>query len=102
MPEAAPDPVVADLAHFGHLKIPLLEDLKDFRLFALLQHDQHALLAFGEQDFVGQHAGFAHGHTIQVQMQPGSATPGHFHRGGGEPGRTHVLDANDYVALHEL
>ena len=47
------------LADVDGMQVPLVEDLLDFGLTPFLDDQQHALLRFGEHDFVRRHAGFA-------------------------------------------
>ena len=67
-----------------------------------LQHHQHALLAFGEHDLVGGHAGLAHRHLVEVELDAEPALAGHLDRGRGQARRAHVLDRDDGVARHQL
>ncbi len=71
-------------------------------LAAGAQHHQHPLLAFAEHDLVGGHAGLAHRHQVEVERDAEPALAGHLDRGRGQPGRAHVLDRDDRVALHQF
>ena len=57
---------VGEMADDGEVELPLLEDPARQLLAAGLQHDQHALLAFGEHELVGVHAGLAHRHLVEL------------------------------------
>ena len=86
------------LGHFadvGGVQVPFFENRLDLRLAAFLHDDQHALLAFGEENFVGIHAGLALGDLVQLDVDAGAAARGRLAGGAGQPRRAHVLDADD-------
>ena len=62
-----------DLAHPHGMQIPFLEDALDFRLASALDHHQHALLRFGEHDFVRRHTGLALRNERDVDVHAGAA-----------------------------
>ncbi len=86
----------------GEIQLPLVEDGAGPALGAGAQHHQHALLAFRQHDLVGGHAGLAHRHGVQVQVDAEPAFRGHFERRGGEAGGPHVLDGDDRIGGHQL
>ena len=93
---------VGEMADDGEVELPLLEDLARRVLAAGLQHHQHALLAFGEHDLVGGHAGLAHRHLVELELDAEAALGRHLERRGGEAGRAHVLDGDDGVGRHQF
>ncbi len=62
----AHDVVGGDDADLGAVEAPLCEDVEDFLFAALFGDEEHALLRFGEHDFVGGHAGFALGDEVEL------------------------------------
>ena len=82
------------------VQAPLPEDAEDFVLAALLGHQQHALLRFGEHDLVGRHAGFALRHAVQIDLDADFAAAAHLAGGAGQAGGAHVLNADDRAGLH--
>ncbi len=46
--------------------------------------------------------GFAHRHAVEIERDAEPALAGHLDRRRGEPGRAHVLDRDDRVALHQF
>src|SRR5450432_2434913 len=85
---------------FGGFETPLPEHAEDFVLPALLRHQQHALLAFGEHDLIGGHAGFALRDAVQFDLNSDFAAAAHFASGAGEAGCAHVLNTDDCAGLH--
>ena len=85
--------VTASSPHFS-------EDAEDFVLAAFLRDQQHALLRLAQHDLVGRHAGFALRHQIQLDLQAHAAAPAHLAGRAGQPGRAHVLNADDRAGLH--
>ena len=63
-------------------------------------HQQHALLAFGEHDLVGGHAGFALRNEVELDVEAHAAARAHLAGGTGQAGRAHVLNADDGAGLH--
>ena len=86
----------------GEVQFPLAEDLLGFRLAARLEHHEHALLAFRQHHLVRRHALLAARHLVEVEFDARATLVRHFAGRGGEPGRTHVLDADDGVRRHEF
>ena len=79
---------------------PLGEDAQDFVFAAFFGDEQHALLAFGEHDLVGAHAGFALRHEVELDIEADAAARAHLAGGAGEAGSAHVLNADDGAGLH--
>ena len=69
-------------------------------LAALDGDEEHALLAFGEHDFVGGHAGFALGDEVELDIEADAAAGAHLAGGTGKAGGTHILNAYDCAGLH--
>ena len=84
-----------DSADDDGIESPLGENAQDFVFPALLRHQQHALLAFGEHDLVRAHGGFALGHAVELDVKAHAAARAHLAGGAGEAGGAHVLDADD-------
>ena len=63
-------------------------------------HEQHALLTFGEHDFVSGHPGFALRNEIELDVETDAAARTHFASGASEAGSAHILNANDSAGLH--
>src|SRR5271157_1303680 len=82
------------------VETPLLKDLEDFVFAAPGGHQQHPLLALGEHDFIGGHAGFALRDEVQLDVESDAAAGAHLAGGTGQPGGAHVLDADDGAGLH--
>ena len=78
------------------------EDAQDFVFAALFGDQQHALLALGEHDLVGGHAGFALRNKVELNVEAHAAARAHLAGGAGESGRAHVLNADDGAGLHGL
>ena len=55
-----------------------------------------------EHDFVGPHAGLAHWHAVQRQLNAEAALARHLKAGGGKASRPHILDGNDRIGGHQL
>ena len=96
------DAVPRHLPDNARVQVPLLEDLQDLALPALLRDHEHPLLGLGEQELVGGHPLLALRHLVQVHRDAGPGPGGHLEGGGGQPRRPHVLDAHDGVRLHQL
>ena len=90
--------VIIHDADMGVGEIPFFKDGADFVFLAFFDDDEHAFLGFGEQDFVGGHAGFAFRHEVDVDFNACAATAGGFAGRAGEAGGAHVLDAGDASA----
>ena len=94
LPSSVTTPMVtASSPHF-------LKTLKTSSSRALLGDQQHALLGFGKQHFVGRHAGFALGDEVEIDIDADAAAAAHFAGGGGESGRAHVLNGDDGAGFH--
>ena len=91
-----------DRAHDHRVQAPLRKDAQHLVLAAFFRHEQHALLAFGEHDLVRAHAGFALRHQIELDIQAHAAARAHLAGGAGEPGRAHILNADDGAGLHRF
>ena len=89
-----------DRADDDGVEAPLCEDAQDFVFAALFGDEQHALLAFGEHDLVGAHAGFALRHAVELDVEADAAARAHLAGGAGEAGSAHVLNADDGAGLH--
>src|ERR1700722_3099280 len=94
--------VVCDDADFYRIESPLFEDAKNFLLAALLRDQQHALLRFAKHDLVRRHASFTLRHTVEFNLNSYAAAPAHLAGRAGEPGRAHILNADDCAGLHGL
>ena len=93
---------LGDPADHREIEFPFLENPARLVLAAGREDHQHALLALAEHDLVGGHAGFAHRHAVEVELDAEPALAGHLDRGRGQPGRAHVLDRDDRVGLHQF
>ena len=82
------------------IESPFLEDAENFFFAALLGHQQHAFLRFAQHDLVRGHAGFALRHQVEFDFQANAAPPAHLASGAGQPGRAHILNADDGAGLH--
>ena len=100
---ADPQDLLLDhLANDDGIEIPALKDLQQLAFAALHGDDQHALLRFGEHHLVGGHARLALGHEVEIDLDPRSGARAHLAGGGGQPGRSHVLDAEDRLLTHRF
>jgi hypothetical protein len=79
---------------------PHLAKTRGLRLRGLFGDEQHALLALGEHDLVGGHAGLALGDRSSSTVEADAAARAHLAGGAGEAGRAHVLNADDGAGLH--
>ena len=89
-----------DGADDDRVEAPLREDAQHFVFAAFFGDEQHALLAFGEHDLVGAHAGFALRNEIELDIEAHAAARAHLAGGAGEAGRAHILNADDGARLH--
>ena len=89
-----------DGADDDRVEAPFCEDAQHFVFAAFFGDQQHALLAFGEHDLVGAHAGFALRHEVELDVEADAAARAHLAGGAGEAGRAHVLNADDGAGLH--
>src|SRR5208282_4019714 len=94
--------VGSDLANFHRIQSPLLEDAEDFFFAAALRDQQHALLRLAEHDLVRSHASFALRDAVQFDFDSAAATRAHLASRAGQPGRAHILYADDRARLHGL
>src|ERR1035437_5948047 len=92
--------VAGDDADLGGFEAPLLEDAEDFVLAAIIGHQQHALLALGEHDLVGRHAGFALRDAVKFDFDADFAAAAHLAGGAGQTGGAHILNTDDGAGLH--
>ena len=83
-------------------EVPLVADLVDFLLAALLRHEEHPLLRFGEHHLVRGHPRLAARHRVDVEEEPTAGARGHLDRRRGQPRRAHVLDADQAVGLEKF
>ena len=97
---SSPSSVTVADAH--GVQVPLLEDPLDLGLASLLGDEQHPLLRLGQHDLVRRHAGLALRNQRDVDLDAGAAARPHLARRAGQPGRAHVLDADERVGLHQL
>src|SRR5712664_2819220 len=102
LPGTAIHPVVRDLADGRRVELPFRRDHLDLFHPIALRHDQHPLLRFREQDLVGRHPRLARRDLGQIDLHADAAARGHFGRGGGESGSTHVLDGHDVPGSDQL
>ena len=94
--------VARHLADVRRVQVPFVENPLDLRLAPLLDDQQHALLRFGQHDFVRRHAGLALRHERDVDLDAGAAARSHLGGRAGQPRRAHVLDADERVGLHHF
>ncbi len=92
--------VCGDAPDLDGIESPLFEDAENFLFAAFLRHQQHALLRFAQHDLVRRHASFALGHAVKFDFSAHVAARAHFAGGAGQPGRAHVLNADDGTGLH--
>ena len=93
---------VRDHADFHGVKVPFFKNLFHYLFLARLGHEKHALLRFGEHDFIRRHAGFAVRHLGHVHVHAHIAARGHFGSGAGKTGRAHVLQTYHRVFLDKF
>ena len=67
-----------------------------------VQHHEHPLLALRQHHFIGAHADLAAGHAVEIEFDAEVAFRAHFDRGGGQAGRTHILNGDDGARGHQL
>src|SRR5450631_954503 len=91
-----------DMADDDAVQSPLFKDAEDLLFAALCGYQQHALLALAQHDLVGGHAGSALGNEVEFDIETDAATRAHFTGGAGEPGRAHILNADDCASAHRL
>ena len=84
------------------IELPFFKDPLRLGLATRAQHHQHPLLALAQHDLVGRHAGLAHRHPIEVELDAEPALARHLDRGRGQPRGTHILDRDDRVGLHQF
>ena len=103
-------------AVFGHLKqaivghlpdghaveVPPGEDLPDAVFGPGLGHEQHPLLALREHDLVGGHSLLPPRDAGQIHGDACVAAACHLACRAGKARRTHVLDADNEILLHDL
>ena len=92
--------VTGNPSHFHRVETPLLEDTENFFLTSFLRNQQHAFLRLAEHDLVWSHARLALRHASHLNLDSHVATCSHLAGRTGQPGRTHVLNANDGAGLH--
>ena len=96
-----PQHAIVGHAPDGHgVQAPLLEHFEDFVLASCVRHDQHALLRFGEHDFVRSHAGFTLRHQAEVDLDAGFGATAHLASRACQPGRAHILNAYHRSGVH--
>ncbi len=94
--------VAGDPADLHGVQLPLGEDLPDLVFAAARGHQQHALLRLGQHDLVGRHPRLTLGHAGELHFHARARSRRHLRAGAGEPGRPHVLYAQDRPRLHGL
>ena len=82
------------------VETPFGEDAEDFVFAAFGGDQQHPLLALGEHDLVGGHAGFALRDEVELDVEADAAAGAHLAGGTGEAGCPHVLNADYCAGLH--
>src|SRR5271168_3235487 len=92
--------VVGDAADLDGVESPLLKDAENFFFTTLLCDQQHALLRFAEHDLVGSNTRFALWHAVEFDFDSGAAARAHLAGRASQPGRAHILNANDGAGLH--
>ena len=96
-----PHAVFADHAtDFDRVESPLAEHFVNFFFAAFLRHQQHALLRFAQQNFVGAHAGLTLRDAVHLNLNSNVAACAHLTGGASEPRGSHVLNADDRAGLH--
>ena len=78
---------------------PAVEELLDALGCTGTDNHHHALLALGEHDLIGGHAGLAPGHLRDVQLDTAVAPGCRLDRRAGQPGSAEVLDADNVRVL---
>ena len=84
------------------MEVPLLEDGLDLGLAALLDHDEHPLLALAQQDLKRLHVGLPFRHEVQADVHANTATTAHLRCGASDARSAHVLHADHGVSRSEL
>ena len=74
----AHDPVVGNSPDVRVGQVPFFENLADAVFLSLVHDDEHPLLRFAEQDFVGCHAVLALGDKIEIDIDTAAAAAGRF------------------------
>ncbi len=77
----------------------ILENGLQLGLAPALRDDQHALLRFGEQNFVRRQIRLAQRHQIEIELDPKATMRRHLARRRGESRRAHVLNGDDRAGL---
>ena len=89
--------VVGHTSDLGARHVPFLKDPPDDIFLSAPRDDQHSLLRFAQESFVGRHARFAFRHFREIDLHAGTAAAGGLAGRTGQPGRAHVLDAGDRI-----
>ncbi len=82
----------------GSLKAPAMKTLHQPFLATALDHEQHPLLRFRQQELVRRHAALPGRHAIKVQFHTKTTLGSHFGATAGEAGRSHVLSSHHITA----
>ena len=82
--------------------IPFLKNSPNDVFLPAARDDQHALLRFAQENFVGRHARLALRHFGEIDFHAGAAAAGGFTGRTGEPGRTHVLDTGHGIGREQF
>ena len=90
-------PIIRHATDLGAGYIPLLENLPNDFFLAAPGNDQHPLLRFTEENFVGRHARLALRHFRQVDLDAGSAAASRFASRARQARGSHVLNSGDGV-----
>ena len=96
------EPVRRDRSDLYGVEPPFLEDRQDLAFSTAFGYQQHALLRFREHDFVGRHPALALRHAVEFDLDPDPAAAAHLRGRTGQPGRAHVLDAENRAGAHGL
>ena len=86
---------------FG-VEVVLVEDGLGDPFLAGFQHHEHPLLALGQHDLIGGHAGLALGHLVEVHLDADAALVCHLDGGRRQPGCAHILNRLDRIGRHQL
>ena len=82
-------------ADLGPRQIPLVENRLHLGFTPLVDHDEHALLGFGEHDLVAGHVRSPLRDLVQLDLDARSGAGSRLASGAGQTRRTHVLHAGD-------
>ena len=94
--------VVRHASNLGAGHIPFLKNSPDDIFLPASRDDQHALLRFAQERFVGRHARLALRDLGEIDLDAGAAAAGRFAGRTGEPSRAHILDASHGIGCEQF